>query len=60
MAVKEAMVPQFIHNSRPSYREASQVPKEENRAVSMVWVLEDDHHVCNQCGQCCVVAQGNP
>ena len=53
------MVLQFVPKSRP-YLEASLVPREENRAVSMVWVLEDDHHECYQCCQGRVVAKGNP
>ena len=51
-------MPHFVPNCRP-YPGDWKIPKEENRAVSMVWVLEDDHIVCNQCGQCCG-AQGHP
>ena len=54
VAVKEVMVPQFVPKNKP-YLEASWVPKEENRIVSMVRVFQ----VCNQLGVCCG-AQGNP
>ena len=58
MVVMETVVLQSVPKQKP-HLEASWVPKEENRTVSMVCVLEDDHLVCNQCSQYCV-AMGNP